>query len=210
MGRKTHWAGGHSRAKEEGASLASLISGLLLLSSSHLVLADCECGYRVNVNTTGANSTITTTSTSAQYVLTDLIETNFVNISDISKNTDWVRQAFNVSATLARGAYGQMTAVENVNSTEGDGLEITVRSGTTEGMVQGGEIDTARLDVFYGTFRSSMRLTDVSGTVSAFFWVSKSQREGGGGHYHDLVPSWGPNLLGTSLNYYLVESHEYE
>lgn len=156
-----------------GNSLPSLISGLLLLLvlvlalSPHLVLADCECGYRVSVNTTNT----TTAGTTAQYVLTDLIETNFANISDLSKNTDWVRQAFNTTATQARGTYGQMTAVENVNSTEGGGLGITVRAGTTDGMVQGGEIDTARLDVFYGTFRSSMRLTDVSGTVSAFFWV---------------------------------------
>lgn len=153
-----------------GPNLPSLISSLLLFSP-HLALADCECGYRMNVNTTNANSSSDST---AQYVLTDLIETNFANISDIAKNTDWVRQAFNTSATQARGTYGQMTAVDNVNSTEGTGLEITVQAGTTNGMVQGGEIDTARLDVFYGTFRSSMRLTDVSGTVSAFFWVRSS------------------------------------
>lgn len=163
---------------ETRASLRSLVSGLLLCLP-HRALADCECGYRVSVNTTNANITADETTDDndsawqlERYVLTDLIETNFANISDISKNTDWVRQAFNTTAAQARGTYGQMTAVENVNSTEGDGLQITVRAGTTDGMVQGGEIDTARLDVFYGTFRSSMRLTDVSGTVSAFFWVS--------------------------------------
>lgn len=159
------------RTYYHGDSFPSLISGLLfffLAWSPHLALADCECGYRLTVNMT---DTTTAAGTTAQYVLTDLIETNFANISDISKNTDWVRQAFNTTAAQARGTYGQMTAVENINSIEGDGLEITVRARTTNGMVQGGEINTARLDVFYGTFRSSMRLTDVSGTVSAFFWV---------------------------------------
>lgn len=176
MGRRTHRVG-RILSREMGPNLPSLISSLLLLfSSPHLALADCECGYRVNVNTTNTTSSSSSSSSdsSTQYVLTDLIETNFANISDISKNTDWVRQAFNTTAAQARGTYGQMTAVDNVNSTEGTGLEITVQAEPTNGMVQGGEIDTARLDVFYGTFRSSMRLTDISGTVSAFFWVRSS------------------------------------
>lgn len=142
---------------------------LPFLFSPRVALADCECGYRMSVNTT---KTSTSETSAEQYVLTDLIETNFANISDVSQNTDWIRQAFNTTAAQARGLYGQMTAVDNVESTEGTGLELTVRAGTTDDMVQGGEIDTARLDVFYGTFRSSMRLTNVSGTVSAFFWVS--------------------------------------
>lgn len=148
---------------------------LLTTLSPHPARADCECGYRVSVHTTTDDDT----ATQQQYVLTDLLETNFANMSgDVAQNTDWVRQAFNTTAAQARGAYGQMTAVDNVNIVDdgdsGNGLELTVRAGTTEGMVQGGEIDTARLDVFYGTFRSSMRLTNVSGTVSAFFWVRTS------------------------------------
>lgn len=162
------------RTAYRAGGASPLLPFLLLLTtlSPHPARADCECGYRVGVHNT-------TDDTTQQYVLTDLLETNFANMSgDVAQNTDWVRQAFNTTAAQARGAYGQMTAVDNVNIADddggGDGLELTVRAGTTEGMVQGGEIDTARLDVFYGTFRSSMRLTNVSGTVSAFFWVRTS------------------------------------
>lgn len=138
---------------------------LLLLTSITLLIqhaaADCECGYSATVS----NSS-TDTQTEETFVFTDLIEANFANISDISKNTDWVRQAFNTTASQARGTYGQMVAVDNVETGEGgDGLEITVRSDVVEGMLSGGEIDSARLDVSYGSFRSSLRLTDVSGTV---------------------------------------------
>ncbi|KUI65094.1 Beta-glucanase [Cytospora mali] len=151
--------------------LIALASALLLL---HRALADCECGYSTTVNSNSSEGT------TQQYVFTDLIETNFANISDISKNTDWVRQAFNTTAEGARGTYGEMFAVDNVETQDeanGDGLQITVRSGEVQGMLSGGEIDTARLDVFYGTFRSSVRLTDVNGTVSAFFWYFNNTQE---------------------------------
>lgn len=152
--------------------LLSLLSTVLL--SPQLACASCECGYRVTVNNSYVNTTeLGTTDVPQQYVLTDLIETNFANISDISKNSDWQRQAWNTTAAQSRGTYGEMMAVDNVLSSQGDGLQITVRAGDiTDGMVQGGEIDSLRRDVWYGTFRSSVKLTDVSGTVSAFFWVS--------------------------------------
>lgn len=124
------------------------------------VAADCQCGYSITVSNSSSD-----TRQDETFVFTDLIEANFAN-SDISKNTDWVRQKFNTSATQARGTYGQMFAVDNVEAREGgDGLEIVVRSDVVEGMLSGGEIDSARLDVSYGSFRSSLRLTDVGGTV---------------------------------------------
>lgn len=130
----------------------------------------------MTVNNSLVNTTETGVSdTPTSYVLTDLLETNFANISNVGKNTDWVRQAWNVTATEARGTYGEMMAVENVVSySDGAGLHITVQAGaevTDDGLVPGGEIDSARRDIFYGTFRSSMKLTDQAGTVSAFFWV---------------------------------------
>lgn len=144
--------------------------------SPQLAKADCECGYRVTIPSNGTNATLTgfASSMSQQYILTDLLETNFANISDVSKNTDWIRQAFNKTAQQSLGTYGEMMAVDNVESVLGNGLEITLRgeADLVEGMVQGGEIDSNRTDMFYGTFRSSMKLTSVSGTVSAFFFVS--------------------------------------
>lgn len=162
MGRPTCRINSRGRSSR----IAALASALLLVQR---VAADCECGYSAAV------SSSTSEDAQQRYVFTDLIETNFANISDVSRNTDWVRQAFNTTASTARGPYGQMYAVDNVETQDeanGDGLQITVRSEAVDGRLSGGEIDTARLDILYGTFRSSMRLTNVSGTVSAFFWVS--------------------------------------
>ncbi|KAJ4413587.1 hypothetical protein N0V82_008448 [Gnomoniopsis sp. IMI 355080] len=161
----------------------TISSGLLALValSPQLAKADCECGYRVTIPSNGTNTTLTEpdSSISQQYILTDLLETNFANISDVSKNTDWIRQAFNKTAEQSAGTYGEMMAVDNIESVLGTGLEITLRgeSDLVEGMVQGGEIDSARTDMLYGTFRSSMKLTGVSGTVSAFFFYFNDSQE---------------------------------
>lgn len=143
------------------ASRTLLVLTNVILLIQHAA-ADCECGYSATVS----NSSSDTQQQGQTFVFTDLIEANFANVSDIAKNTDWLRQAFNTTAAQARGTYGQMVAVDNVETSEGgDGLQITVRSDVVEGMLSGGEIDSARLDVSYGSFRSSLRLTDVSGTV---------------------------------------------
>lgn len=175
----------------------------ILLFASPLAQADCECGYRVTVPT---NSYSTNSSTSgpppSQYVFTDLIETNFANISDISKNTDWVRQAFNTTAEVSRGTFGESMAVDNVvtSTGSGDGLQITVKAEdqVTDGLVSGGEIDSARRDLWYGTYRSSIKLTDVAGTVSAFFWVSAAE-EGrcAWGRGHGRLSCWTGDLPGV-------------
>lgn len=140
------------------------VSRVLLALTVVIVLihADCECGYSAAIGNTSADAQ----QGQEAFVFTDLIEAFFPNISDVSRNTDWVRQEWNTSAAQARGTYGQMFAVDNVETREGvDGLQITVRSASVEGMLSGGEIDSARLDVSYGSFRSSLRLTDVAGTV---------------------------------------------
>lgn len=136
------------------------LTGVILMIQH--AAADCQCGYSAAVGNTSADAQ----QGQETFVFTDLIEAFFPNISDISRNTDWVRQEWNTSAAQARGTYGQMFAVDNVATQEGaDGLQITVRSDVVEGMLSGGEIDSARLDVSYGSFRSSLRLTDVAGTV---------------------------------------------
>lgn len=140
-----------------------LANAILLIQQA---AADCECGYATVSNSSSSDTPQQQQQQGETFVFTDLIEANFANISDVSKNTDWVRQEFNTSAAQARGAYGQMFAVDNVETTGGgDGLGLTVRSDVVEGMLSGGEIDSARLDVSYGSFRSSLRLTDVAGTV---------------------------------------------
>jgi len=138
------------------------------------VAADCECGY-------------STTIDDGQYVFTDLIETDFTRLADIGTNTDWVRQEFNISRTKARGSFGEMFAVSNIYTETGSGqpgaasrasganpagLQLVVRAEQVEDMVPVAEIDTARLDVVFGSYRAGLKLTDVPGTCSAFFWVS--------------------------------------
>jgi hypothetical protein len=155
-----------------------LAATALLLSLINSVEADCECGYA-------------TTIENDAYVFTDLIETDFTRLSDISTNTDWVRQEFNISNAKARGSFGEMFAVQNIfteavsgqrsadsgagraSNGQPAGLQLVVRESQVQEMVPVAEIDTARLDVVFGSYRAGLKLTDVSGTCSAFFWVSE-------------------------------------
>lgn len=166
----------HGSAPGKGLSSHSRRLYVLVIASAFFsglvqVLADCECGYQSD-NLDG---------TYDQNVFTDLIETNFARMPDISLNTDWRRQEFNVTKTKARGEYGEVfyinddvEYVDKVGNRASDGLQLIVRQDLIDGMVPVAEVDTARLDISYGTFRASMKLTDVPGTCAAFFWVSIS------------------------------------
>lgn len=142
--------------------LLSAAASLLLGSAA----ADCECGYAAAVDGT-------------RHVFTDLIESDFTRVGDIADDTDWRRQAFNESSARARGDFGEMFVVDNVvdvgggGGSAGEGLQLLVRGQNVDDMVPGAEIDSVRTDVFWGTFRASMKLTSVAGTCAAFFWVSR-------------------------------------
>jgi hypothetical protein len=150
---------------------------LLLLSWTQLVRADCECGYLSTINGTDSTSD----DNNHEYALfTDLLETDFTRFeqNDLSQNTDWARQAFNLTRERARGDYGEMFAVENVHVSNGQdgggqdaGLQLVVGSELVDGMVPVAELDTQRLDLLWGTFRASMKVSGVEGTCAAFFWV---------------------------------------
>jgi hypothetical protein len=60
-----------------------------------------------------------------------------------------------------------------------------VKSDLVDGMVPVAELDTRRLDLFYGTFRASMKVTSVPGTCAAFFWVSVHRTVGSGAMGND-------------------------
>jgi hypothetical protein len=143
------------------------------------VAADCECGYSVN-----------STSSSQHEVFTDLIESDFLTIQNISVDTDWKIQRYWTSYDPSSGYYGENFTNANVVSnplkynyslehpTEsqlgGDaGLQLWVRSKIqSNGLVPCGQVKTTRDDIQYGSFRTSMKLTAVNGTCSAFFSVS--------------------------------------
>jgi len=158
--------------------LLSSIAFFLLVQLTH---ADCECGYSATID-------------SATYLFTDLIESDFLHLSNISYDTDWIRQGYNVTAQVSRGAYGTSFELDNIASNplvsnnswagqtvHGDGnpgLELRVRGGIpTDGFVPTAEMDSSRKDLLWGTYRAAMKLTDVPGTCGAFFWYFNDSQE---------------------------------
>ncbi|KAL8365991.1 hypothetical protein RB595_004664 [Gaeumannomyces hyphopodioides] len=159
--------------------LAGVVALWLLLGP--LARADCECGYTASVG----NGT-------EPQLFTDLLETDFSRVSDMSLNTDWTRQAFNLTQERARGRHGEMFAVRNARANpdrdvvgrtgvglngEPAGLELVVGSTRVDGMVPVAEVDSSRMDLLWGTYRVGMKLTGVPGTCAAFFWYHNDTQE---------------------------------
>ncbi|CAK7269255.1 hypothetical protein SEPCBS119000_003476 [Sporothrix epigloea] len=159
--------------------LTIVVSVCLLATLIQSVAADCECGYSTDID-------------GEVHVLTDLIETDFAHLADIATNTDWVRQAFNVTSDADRGSYGEMYATSNMQTVvapkndldsgraedgQPAGLRLLVKSGLVGDMVPVSEIDSSRTDIMYGSFRAGIRLTNVTGTCSAFFWYYNDTQE---------------------------------
>lgn len=151
-----------------------IVAGLLPVLVAVLVRADCECGYTVDSD-----------------LYTDLLETDFLELKDISTNTDWAPQQYTVDPGRARGPYGKDASPANVianprksadGSTDegqrgGDaGLQLIVRGGVPgSGLIPIAEMSTERTDLRYGSFRAGMKLTPVNGTCGAFFWVREAR-----------------------------------
>lgn len=144
-----------------------LALSLALLSFSFInqVTAWCECGYSTIID-------------GERHVFRDLIESDFADSTyDIGDNTDWQRQAFNLTKDRARGDYGEMFTIDNTNIAYRTdrpydaGLNLTVSSASAmvDGMVPVAEIDSHRADLYYGTFRASLKLSGIPGTCAAFF-----------------------------------------
>ncbi|KAI1457078.1 glycoside hydrolase family 16 protein [Annulohypoxylon moriforme] len=161
-----------------------LLASLSILSN--LVLADCECGY-----------SIITSSDNKRYLFTDILESDFVHL-DITDGSQkygeygWARQDFNMSSEVARGPYGESYTPQNVISNNianeqvfegsgtkgGDaGLNLVVKSEIQNGMVTGADVSTTDVHYFHGTFRAGIKVTDIPGTCSAFFWYMNDTQE---------------------------------
>ncbi|KAL6414872.1 Beta-glucanase [Ilyonectria robusta] len=141
---------------------------LLLISGGRLVSSRCECGYAA-----------TAPGNDEHMIFMDLLETDFTQANDLSWNRDWIPQQFNVSAENGRGEYGKSFMPSNIISlsTEGggrpsggSGLGLRVGSAIGEDAVSAAEIDTARSDLHWGSYRAGMELTATNGTCAAFFW----------------------------------------
>lgn len=52
------------------------------------------------------------------------------------------------------------------------GLQLVVRGGIpSNGYVAVAQMDSVRQDLLWGSYRTSLKLTPLSGTCSSFFWV---------------------------------------
>jgi hypothetical protein len=127
-------------------------------------------------------SNASTTNSAALY--TDLIETNFLHVQNITQNTDWRIQTY---ASRSKRPYGRNVTRENVISNpladnltlDGPGvlggvpgLQLWVRGGSPiNGYVPSAEIATRRKDILYGSIRIAARLTPVNGTCTGMYTV---------------------------------------
>ncbi|KAF7537458.1 hypothetical protein G7Z17_g12846 [Cylindrodendrum hubeiense] len=148
---------------------------LLLTCGLRLVSSRCECGY-----------TARSSGTEEPMTFMNLLETDFTRINDPSGNSNWVRQQFNVSAENGRGAYAKAFMPTNIialptegetRSGRGSGLGLRVGSVIGDDAVPAAEIDTARLDLHWGSYRAGMKLTATNGTCAAFFWYFNDTQE---------------------------------
>lgn len=138
----------------------------LVLSLSHLVLGQCECGY--TAHDPNDNETY--------WVFNDILETDFTLSQNIALDTAWIRQEYNVTAEDGRGTHGKAFQSDNVHTVPGEdgkeaSLELVVGSNLLAGAVPAAEMDSTREDLHWGSYRAGIKMTSVSGTCGAFFWV---------------------------------------
>ena len=152
--------------------------------------ASCECGYLIN--TTKSNSTSTTNA----IIFNNVLESDFLHLSSLTDNQDWIPQKYIVSPALARGPYGKNASLSNIvanplqsaydwagtgtNNSDAAGLQLYVRAGSTApagSLIGMSELVTNRSDVLYGSFRVGMKVTSINGTCSAFFFYRNDTQE---------------------------------
>lgn len=169
------WSQGPVVSRQTATWKAVLI--LLLGTFLRKANADCECGYTYSINGT-------------PYIVTDLLESDFSHVANISLDTDWTRQGFNITPAVSRGPYGESLQISQVISNPlannfsysgpsqlgGDaGLQLYVGGGIpSDGLVPVAEVNSVREDMLWGSYRAAMKLTLTPGTCGAFFWVSST------------------------------------
>jgi len=158
---------------------SALIGFISFLGLATNVLADCECGYSVNA------------TNQPHAVFTELLESDFTMLENITLDTDWVPQEWKVDKAASHGPFGRSTELKNVvsnpakngsNSVGIDGgvpgLNLFVRATPSDAtFVSVSEVDTNRTDMLYGSFRAAMQTTQINGTVAAFFWYFNDTQE---------------------------------
>ncbi|KAK1243082.1 hypothetical protein MKX07_003710 [Trichoderma sp. CBMAI-0711] len=165
---------------------------LLLALLSCLVAADCECGFAQDLPPAeGAGRG--DGSADGRLLFTNMMESKFFELRNISRDGNWKRQQYNVSARAGRGEYGKAFAVQNVytlaadghgenvddaNAGPGEGIALVVGSTLVDDeAIPVAELASARKDMFFGSYRAGMKLTPVNGTCAAFFWYFNDTQE---------------------------------
>lgn len=126
-------------------------------------------------------------------LFTHMLETNFTSMKELSGTPEWIKQQFNVSAQAGRGKFGKSFLPENVFLwPEADDLQgsaqsqgsLALRVGsqiTSFNSITAAEVDTSRMDMLWGSYRATMKLSQVAGTCAAFFWVRILAKDPKGG-----------------------------
>lgn len=156
-------------------TVLSILSPLLLLYLPSPTSAACECGYALPSN-----------ASPPQTFYTDLLETDFLHLKNLSTNTDWSPQNYTVTPAAARGPWGKNASLSNIltnplaskydwgSDDVLGGLELYVTGVGNEGaggLVGMAELSSVREDMLYGSFRASVMFTGERGTCGAWFWV---------------------------------------
>ena len=159
------------RPHPERVGLHGAVILFIIFWACRVSAAACTCGYQVG-SANGDN-----------WLFTEVIETDFTKLKSITTAKDWQRQEFNVSAEAGRGKYSKWFTPKNVvvgpgvankgASGKQAGVELSVGGTIVNDAVPVAEMDSARQDLLWGSFRAGMKLTPVKGTCAAFFWVRK-------------------------------------
>eukprot|EP01113_Clastostelium_recurvatum_P028296 TRINITY_DN3425_c0_g2_i1.p1 TRINITY_DN3425_c0_g2~~TRINITY_DN3425_c0_g2_i1.p1 ORF type:complete len:303 (-),score=44.61 TRINITY_DN3425_c0_g2_i1:35-943(-) len=121
----------------------------------------CECGFQVQSNDHVA-------------VYTHSIITNFTDPSMSDIGPDWVRSNYPIKDK----PYSQQYVPANVyRAIGGLGLNIRVQRYAGSGPVIGGEMQSSRTDILYGSFRASLQISNVSGACQSIFFDKTDSQE---------------------------------
>ncbi|KAF3029579.1 hypothetical protein E8E11_000138 [Didymella keratinophila] len=164
-------------------------AAIALLLQASFVSADCECGYRVLSSGNPQEPT--------KYLLfTDTIQTDFRGMTTLNDSPDWKIKDLRLEYVPNKGRFGRIMEDRNVvfnpavdpsvapdgPSQQGAdvdaGLQLIVRSELVEdNLVSGGQIQSIREDVRFGSFRAYMKSTPINGTCAASFWYHNDSQE---------------------------------
>ncbi|ODQ52789.1 concanavalin A-like lectin/glucanase, partial [Saitoella complicata NRRL Y-17804] len=145
------------------SSLALAALGLLATAAG-TAQAACECGYQ-----TGDGSVWSHAMTADFSSMADAD-----TIADSGISSDWYAQTWGTDAGTA--AYQMQNNGSNAYVRNGN-LVVKTSGYSGSGAVQVGEVDTARTDILYGSFRSTFSVEATPGVCAGFFYYKSDTQE---------------------------------